>query len=80
MGIMSSKSPRVETADELLARLDEASAYLPIEQLAISPQCGFSSALVTGEAGGPQGNELTEDVQWRKLEVLMEVGERVWGR
>jgi 5-methyltetrahydropteroyltriglutamate--homocysteine methyltransferase len=80
MGIMSSKSARVETADELLARLDQASTYLPIEQLAISPQCGFSSALVTGEAGGPQGNEVTEDIQWRKLEVLMEVGERAWGR
>jgi 5-methyltetrahydropteroyltriglutamate--homocysteine methyltransferase len=80
MGIMSSKSPRVEDEDELVRRLDEAARYLPIEQLAISPQCGFSSALVTGEEGGTTGNEITEDVQWRKLEVLMRVGERVWGR
>jgi hypothetical protein len=48
-----------------------------VEQLAISPQCGFASAL--SALDGADGNELTEDVQWRKLEVQARVVERVWG-
>lgn len=77
LGILSSKSPRIETEDELLRRIDEATAYLPVEQLAISPQCGFASALSALDA--VDGNELDEDVQWRKLEVQARVADRVWG-
>jgi 5-methyltetrahydropteroyltriglutamate--homocysteine methyltransferase len=77
LGVLSSKSPRIETEDELLRRIDEATADLPVEQLAISPQCGFASAL--SALDGADGNELDEDVQWRKLEVQARVVERVWG-
>jgi 5-methyltetrahydropteroyltriglutamate--homocysteine methyltransferase len=77
LGVLSSKERRVETEDELLRRIDEALQYVPIEQLAISPQCGFASAL--SALGTTDGNELDEDVQWRKLEVQARVVERVWG-
>lgn len=71
LGLITTKSGRVETEDELLARIDEASRFLPLEQLAISPQCGFAS--------GIGGNFLTEDEQWRKLDVMLQVARRVWG-
>jgi 5-methyltetrahydropteroyltriglutamate--homocysteine methyltransferase len=77
LGVLSSKLPRIETEDELLRRIEDATAYLPIEQLAISPQCGFASALSALDAG--DGNELDADTQWRKLEVQARVAERVWG-
>jgi 5-methyltetrahydropteroyltriglutamate--homocysteine methyltransferase len=70
MGVMSSKKPRVETEDELVAKIEEASQYLDVDRLALSPQCGFASTYV--------GNELTEDIQWRKLETLVAAAERIW--
>jgi 5-methyltetrahydropteroyltriglutamate--homocysteine methyltransferase len=72
MGVMSSKKPRVESADELQAAIDDASAYIDVEQLALSPQCGFASTF--------HGNVLTEDDQWRKLESLVEAADRIWQR
>jgi 5-methyltetrahydropteroyltriglutamate--homocysteine methyltransferase len=72
MGIVSSKTRELESADELLRRLDEASRHLPLDQLAISPQCGFASVV--------EGNEIDEDTQWRKLELVANVADRVWGR
>jgi 5-methyltetrahydropteroyltriglutamate--homocysteine methyltransferase len=77
LGVLSSKLPRIETEDEILRRIEDATAYLPIEQLAISPQCGFASALSALDAA--DGNELDADTQWRKLEVQARVAERVWG-
>jgi 5-methyltetrahydropteroyltriglutamate--homocysteine methyltransferase len=71
LGLVSSKDPTIETADDLLRRIDEASKYVALERLALSPQCGFAST----EAG----NLLTEDEQWRKLELVVEVARRVWG-
>ena len=71
LGLVSTKTARVETVDELKRKLDEASKYLPIEQLAISPQCGFSSNV--------WGPPMTEDDQWRKLDVLLNVASEVWG-
>jgi 5-methyltetrahydropteroyltriglutamate--homocysteine methyltransferase len=71
LGLVSTKSARVETVDELKRKLDEASRYLPIEQLAISPQCGFSSNV--------WGPPMTVDDQWRKLDVLLQVASDVWG-
>jgi len=62
--------PQVETVDALLRRIEAASRYLPVEQLALSPQCGFAS-----EIGG---NLLGEDDQWRKLDVMLETAARVW--
>ena len=71
LGLVSTKSGRVETADELKRRIEDASHFLPLEQLALSPQCGFASDIV--------GNNLTEDEQWRKLELIQEVAADVWG-
>jgi 5-methyltetrahydropteroyltriglutamate--homocysteine methyltransferase len=72
MGIMSSKKPRVETADELVEHIEEASRYLDVERLALSPQCGFASTYI--------GNQVTEEIQWRKLEVLVAAADRIWPR
>jgi len=70
LGLITTKSGRVESADALCRRIDDAARHLPLEQLAISPQCGFASGIA--------GNLLSEDEQWRKLEVMMEVSSRVW--
>jgi methionine synthase II (cobalamin-independent) len=71
LGLITTKTGRVETVDELSRRIDEASRYLPLENLALSPQCGFASGIA--------GNLLTEEEQWRKLEVMLETARRVWG-
>ena len=70
LGIVSSKTPQLEDGDALIRKIDEASKYVPIEQLALSPQCGFAS--------NAAGNELSEDDQWRKLELIVRVAARVW--
>jgi 5-methyltetrahydropteroyltriglutamate--homocysteine methyltransferase len=70
LGLVSSKLPEVERQDLLVRRIDEASRYLPIENLALSPQCGFASAM--------EGNLLTEDDQWRKLQLVVETARTVW--
>jgi 5-methyltetrahydropteroyltriglutamate--homocysteine methyltransferase len=72
MGIVSTKNPELESEDVLLQHLEEAGRYLDISQLALCPQCGFAS-----EAGG---NDVDEDTQWRKLELVSRVADRVWGR
>jgi 5-methyltetrahydropteroyltriglutamate--homocysteine methyltransferase len=71
LGIMTSKTGELETADDLKRRIDDAAKYLPLEQLAISPQCGFAST--------EEGNTLSEDQQWKKLELLVKVARDVWG-
>lgn len=71
LGIVNSKSREVETEDELLRKLDEAARCRDISQLAISPQCGFSSAVGINDA---------VDTQWRKIDVMCRVADRVWGR
>jgi len=72
LGLVSTKTPRLESADELKRRIDEASRFVPLERLGISPQCGFSSA---PGAGQPLG----EDDQKRKLDLLAGVARDVWG-
>jgi 5-methyltetrahydropteroyltriglutamate--homocysteine methyltransferase len=72
MGIVSTKNPALESEDLLLSHLEEAGRFLDTSQLALCPQCGFAS-----EAGG---NDVDEDTQWRKLELVGSVAERVWGR
>jgi 5-methyltetrahydropteroyltriglutamate--homocysteine methyltransferase len=72
MGIVSSKTPALESEDGLLRQLEDASRFLPVEQLAISPQCGFASVM--------EGNEVDEDAQWRKLDLVCRVADRVWPR
>ena len=72
LGIMTSKRPDLESADALKRRIEEAARLVPLDQLALSPQCGFSSTV--------HGNELTEDDQWRKLARIVEVARRGLGR
>jgi 5-methyltetrahydropteroyltriglutamate--homocysteine methyltransferase len=71
LGLITTKRGALESQDELMRRIDEAAKYLPLEQLALSPQCGFASGLA--------GNQLTEDEQWRKIDLLVETARRVWG-
>ena len=71
LGLITTKVGRVETVDELCRRIDDAAHFLPLEQLAISPQCGFASSI--------RGNLLTEDEQFRKLDVMLETAGKVWG-
>ncbi|MBV9578912.1 MAG: hypothetical protein JO057_10005 [Chloroflexi bacterium] len=71
LGLVTTKSAELESQDELLKRIDEAARFVPIEELALSPQCGFASTLV--------GNPLTWDDQRRKLELVVETARRVWG-
>jgi 5-methyltetrahydropteroyltriglutamate--homocysteine methyltransferase len=71
LGIVSSKTPALEDEDDLLRRVDEAAQYVPGENLAISPQCGFAST--------QQGNLLTIDDERRKLELVARTAQRLWG-
>ena len=70
LGLVSSKTGTLESADELKRKIDEAARYVPMENLCLSPQCGFSST--------HHGNKLTEDEQWRKLERVVEVAKETW--
>jgi 5-methyltetrahydropteroyltriglutamate--homocysteine methyltransferase len=71
LGLVTSKVPALESKDFLKKRIEEASRYVPLENLCLSPQCGFSST--------HHGNSLTADEQWRKLERVVEVAREVWG-
>jgi 5-methyltetrahydropteroyltriglutamate--homocysteine methyltransferase len=71
LGLISSKEPDLESIDEMRRRVDEASKYVPVENLAISPQCGFASTM--------RGNQLTWDEQRRKLELIAEAARKIWG-
>ena len=71
LGLITTKIGRVESVDELRRRIDQAARYLPLDQLALSPQCGFASSL--------RGNLLSEDEQFRKLDVMLETAAKVWG-
>ena len=72
LGLVSSKLPELESQDHLAKRIDEASRYVPLENLAISPQCGFASTM--------EGNLLTEDQQWKKLKLVVDTAVKVWGQ
>jgi 5-methyltetrahydropteroyltriglutamate--homocysteine methyltransferase len=71
LGLVTTKFGKLENTDDLLRRIDDASRLIPLEDLAISPQCGFASTV--------EGNIITMDDQWRKLARVVEVAERVWG-
>lgn len=71
LGLISSKVPRMEDPNVLAQRIAEASKYVPLENLALSPQCGFASTA--------EGNLLTEDQQWAKMKLVMDTAKRVWG-
>ena len=78
LGIISTKNPTVESPDELMRRINEASRYAPMERLGICPQCGFSSAAMSKFAVRP--SKVTADIQTLKIELLVDIGRRVWGR
>ena len=71
LGLVTTKVPQLETRDDLLRRIDEAARYAPLEQLALSPQCGFAS--------GSLGNLITVDDERRKLDLVVSVAGQVWG-
>ena len=71
LGLVTSKLSELETEDDLLERIEEASAYVDMDQLCLSPQCGFASTL--------HGNKLTEEDQWAKLRLVGSTAERAWG-
>ena len=71
LGLVTTKTGELESKDELKRRIDEAAKHAPLEQLAISPQCGFAST--------EEGNLLTAEQQWAKLRLCVEVAREVWG-
>jgi 5-methyltetrahydropteroyltriglutamate--homocysteine methyltransferase len=71
LGLVSSKVPQMEDSKVLEARIKEAAKFIPIENLALSPQCGFASTA--------EGNLITEDRQWAKLKLVVDTARRVWG-
>lgn len=71
LGLVTTKTGEVETVEALLRRLEEAGRFIDLDQVALSPQCGFAS--------GIGGNMLSETAQWRKMEVILETARRLWG-
>jgi len=70
LGLVTSKSPELESKDSIKRRIDEAARFVPLENLGLSPQCGFSST--------HHGNNLTPEQQWRKLELVVQIADEVW--
>ncbi len=71
LGIISSKIKELEKVDDMAKRIDEAAKYMPLDQMCVSPQCGFSST--------HHGNDMTHDDQWRKMELVVNTARLVWG-
>jgi 5-methyltetrahydropteroyltriglutamate--homocysteine methyltransferase len=71
LGLVTSKSGRLEPRDAILRRIEEAAKFVDIEQLALSPQCGFAST--------QEGNLLAEEEQWAKLRMIVDIANEVWG-
>lgn len=72
LGLVTSKDGTLENRDDIIARIKEATQYVDINQLCLSPQCGFAST--------EEGNILTEEQQWAKLNFIREISEEVWGK
>jgi 5-methyltetrahydropteroyltriglutamate--homocysteine methyltransferase len=70
LGLISSKLPKLEDANQVIERINEAARHVPLENLALSPQCGFASTM--------EGNLLTEEDQWAKLQLVVNTARRVW--
>ena len=71
LGLVTSKTGELESKDDLRNRIEEASAFADVDQFCLSPQCGFAST--------EEGNVLSEDDQWRKLELVVDMATEVWG-
>jgi len=72
LGLVTSKSGTLESKDALKRRIDEAAKYLSLDQLCLSPQCGFAST--------EEGNVLAEEEMWAKLKAIVEISQEVWGK
>ena len=72
LGLVTTKKPELETETDLKVRIEEATRYVPLERLALSPQCGFASTI--------EGNRISHEQQKRKLELVGQVARSVWGR
>jgi 5-methyltetrahydropteroyltriglutamate--homocysteine methyltransferase len=71
LGLVTSKSGTLESKDDVRRRIEEAARFAPLEQLCLSPQCGFAST--------EEGNILAEEEQWAKLAMIVELAREVWG-
>jgi 5-methyltetrahydropteroyltriglutamate--homocysteine methyltransferase len=71
LGLVTSKAGALESVEDLERRIADAAKYVPLDQLCLSPQCGFAST--------EEGNSLTEEEQWAKLARIVEVARKVWG-
>jgi 5-methyltetrahydropteroyltriglutamate--homocysteine methyltransferase len=72
LGLVTTKTGQLESRDAIKRRIDEASKFAPLDQLCLSPQCGFASS--------EEGNTLAEEEQWAKLRMIVEIADEVWGR
>ena len=72
LGLITTKSPRLEDKAAVIARIHEAEKYIPLDRLCLSPQCGFASCEI--------GNKLTDLEQWNKLKLVKEIAEEVWSK
>jgi len=72
LGLVTSKSGTLEKKDDIKRRIDEAAKFVPLDQLCLSPQCGFAST--------EEGNVLAEEEEWAKLRMIVEIADEVWGR
>ena len=71
LGLITTKTPELEDKEQVIARINQAAKYVPLDRLYLSPQCGFASCEI--------GNKLTEEQQWAKLKLVKEIAEEVWG-
>jgi 5-methyltetrahydropteroyltriglutamate--homocysteine methyltransferase len=71
LGLVTTKTGKLESKDLIKRRIDEAAKYISLDQLCLSPQCGFASS--------EEGNTLAEDEQWAKLRTIVEIAQEVWG-
>lgn len=71
LGLITTKRPELEKKEDVIARIHEAAKYIPLERLALSPQCGFASCEI--------GNKISEEEQWAKLALVREIAKEVWG-
>jgi 5-methyltetrahydropteroyltriglutamate--homocysteine methyltransferase len=71
LGLVTSKTGTLESKNEIRRRIDEAAKFVPIDQLCLSPQCGFASS--------EEGNVLAEEEQWAKLRMIVDIANEVWG-
>jgi 5-methyltetrahydropteroyltriglutamate--homocysteine methyltransferase len=71
LGLVTSKTGQLEDEEDLIQRIEDASRYVSLDQLCLSPQCGFASTM--------EGNALTEEEQWAKLRLVVSVADKLWG-